>query len=250
MALQPTFSLTPAQVERFEQDGFLQLEAITDALEIARLADIYDELFDGRRAVAAGDRLELAGDGERPVLPQIVNPERYAPELLDTQAHANATAIARQLLGAGSTSAGMHAIRKPPQHGAATPWHQDEAYWNPAQAHNAISIWMPLQPATLENGCMQFVRASQHDEVRPHRLISADAHGLVVDGEVDESLVVACPIPPGGATIHNGRTLHYAGPNATDGPRRALIMAFQTPPRDLPEPRDFSWQRPEWYETS
>jgi ectoine hydroxylase-related dioxygenase (phytanoyl-CoA dioxygenase family) len=250
MAAHETFSLTAAEVERFEQDGFVRLEAITDAHEIERLADIYDELFDGRRAVAAGDRLELAGDAERTVLPQIVNPERYAPELLDTVAFANATAIARQLLGEESVSNGMHAIRKPPHHGAETPWHQDEAYWHPAQAHDAISIWMPLQPATLANGCMQFVRGSQHDEVRPHRLISQDAHGLVVDGDVDEELVVACPIPAGGATIHNGRTLHYAGPNATDGPRRALIMAFQTPPRALAEPRDFHWQRPEWYEAS
>jgi ectoine hydroxylase-related dioxygenase (phytanoyl-CoA dioxygenase family) len=250
MASHATFSLTPAEVERFRRDGFVQLEAITDADEIERLADIYDELFDGRRAVAAGDRLELAGDAERPVLPQIVNPEQYAPELLETTAYANATAIARQLLGEASASGGMHAIRKPPHHGAETPWHQDEAYWHPGQEHDAISIWMPLQPATLENGCMQFVRGSQHDEVRPHRLISADAHGLVVDGEVDEELVVACPLPAGGATIHNGRTLHYAGPNATDGPRRALIMAFQTPARDLPAPRDFPWQRPEWYGTS
>jgi ectoine hydroxylase-related dioxygenase (phytanoyl-CoA dioxygenase family) len=250
MALQATFSLTPQQIERFRSDGFLQLEAITDAEEIERLAGIYDELFDGRRAVAAGDRLELAGDAEKPVLPQIVNPERYAPELLETVAHANATAIALQLLGDSSASAGMHAIRKPPHHGAATPWHQDEAYWDPAREHNAISIWMPLQPATLENGCMQFVRGSQHDEVRPHRLISEDAHGLVVDGGVDEELVVACPIPAGGATIHNGRTLHYTGPNATDGPRRALIMAFQTPTAERAEPRDFYWQRPEWYEGS
>lgn len=250
MPLQATFSLTPDQIERFERDGFLQLEAITSSDEVERLAGIYDELFDGRRTVAAGDRLELAGDAERPVLPQIVNPERYAPELLETVAHANATAIARQLLGESSTSGGMHAIRKPPHHGAATPWHQDEAYWDPAQEHNAISIWMPLQPATIENGCMQFVRGSQHDDVRPHRLISDDAHGLVVDGEIDEGLVVACPIPAGGATIHNGRTLHYAGPNATDGPRRALIMAFRTPTRERSEPRDFYWQRPEWYEAS
>lgn len=250
MPAQITTSLSDEQIESYRRDGFLSLAAITSAEEVERLAAIYDELFDGRRTVAAGDRLELAGDADRPVLPQIVNPERYAPELLETVAHANATAIARQILGEGSTSGGMHAIRKPPHHGAATPWHQDEAYWDPALEHDAISIWMPLQPATLENGCMQFVRGSQHDEVRPHRLISEDAHGLVVDGEIDEDLVAACPIPAGGATIHNGRTLHYAGPNATEGPRRALIMAFQTPTRERAEPRDFYWQRPEWYETT
>ncbi len=142
---------------------------------------IYDDLFEGRRAVSEGDRLELAGDADRPILPQIVNPERYAPELLETVAYANAASIALALLGDEATPGGMHAIRKPAHHGAATPWHQDEAYWAPTHDHDAISVWMPLQPATLENGCMQFVRGSQHDAVRPHRLISPDAHGLVVD---------------------------------------------------------------------
>jgi ectoine hydroxylase-related dioxygenase (phytanoyl-CoA dioxygenase family) len=58
---------------------------------------------------------------------------------------------------------------------------------------------------------------------------------------------VACPLPPGGATVHSGRTLHYAGPNTTDEPRRALIMAFFVEPRRLDQPRNYHWQRPEWY---
>jgi ectoine hydroxylase-related dioxygenase (phytanoyl-CoA dioxygenase family) len=250
MSQTATFQLAPEQVEQFHEDGFLRLEAITTQDEVDRLAVIYDDLFEGRRAVSEGDRLELAGDGERPVLPQIMNPERYAPELLETVAYANAASIARALLGDEAAPAGMHAIRKPARHGAETPWHQDEAYWAPTHDHNQISIWMPLQPATLQNGCMQFVRGSQHDPVRAHRLISPDAHGLVVDEEIDQERVVACPIAAGGATVHNGRTLHYAGPNATDGPRRALIMAFQTPGVKRAVPHDYHWQRPEWYADS
>ena len=57
---------------------------------------------------------------------------------------------------------------------------------------------------------------------------------------------VPCPLAPGGATVHSGRTLHYAGPNTTDEPRRALIMAFAREPQPLAEPRNFFWQRPEW----
>jgi hypothetical protein len=42
--------------------------------------------------------------------------------------------------------------------------------------------------------------------------------------------------------------VHYAGPNTTDEPRRALIMAFAREPQPLAEARDFFWQRPEWSE--
>ena len=57
---------------------------------------------------------------------------------------------------------------------------------------------------------------------------------------------VACPLPPGGATVHTSRTMHDAGPNRTDEPRRALIMAFACEAVPLDVPREFPWQRPEW----
>jgi ectoine hydroxylase-related dioxygenase (phytanoyl-CoA dioxygenase family) len=214
---------------------------------VDELRGIYDRLFEQPAEVLGDDRLELAGDpDETPKLPQIVNPDRYAPELLETIARRNAEAIARQLLGPDVRPMGMHAIRKPPREGAETPWHQDEAYWDPGYRHEAVSVWVPLQPATVENGCMQFVPGSHLLEVRPHRLINADAHGLVLDEPLPVDQAVPCPIPPGGATIHTGRTLHYAGPNLTDEPRRALIMAFARPAEKLATPRDYHWQRPEW----
>jgi ectoine hydroxylase-related dioxygenase (phytanoyl-CoA dioxygenase family) len=238
--------LTDDQIERFRRDGFLALDAIADPGEIAELRDVYDRMF-AEAQTAEGDRIELAGGADdAPQLPQIVNPERYAPELLETAAMRNATTIARQLLGPDAEPAGNHAIMKPPRHGAETPWHQDEAYWHPAFDHHAISVWMPLQPATLDNGCMQFVPGSHSLDVVPHHLINEDAHGLVVD-ETPGEAAVPCPIPAGGATIHSGRTLHYAGPNGTDEPRRALIMGFRAPPTPLEQPRDFYWQRAEWY---
>ena len=35
------------------------------------------------------------------------------------------------------------------------------------------------------------------------------------------------PLKAGGCTIHTGRTLHYAGANLTDAPRRAYIVNFR-----------------------
>lgn len=247
--LTPTVELTAEQVEAYHRDGYLRLETITTLDEVTALQEVYDRLFEPTTEISDKDRLELAGDRDAPpALPQIVNPDHYAPELRETQAYVNAQHIAHQLLGDDVNDGGMHAIRKPPRDGAATPWHQDEAYWDPALAHTAISIWVPLQPATLDNGCMQFVPGSHDLEVAPHRLINPDSHGLVVESEDRVDNPVACPLPPGGATIHSSRTLHYAGPNTSDEPRRALIMAFAAPATPLDEPRSFPWQRPEWYE--
>ena len=239
--------VTDGDVQRFRDQGFLVLDALTTEAEVVALHDVYDRLFEPGAPITDGDRVELAGDTDAPpVLPQILNPDRYAPELRETTAYRNAGEIARRLLGDGAFPMGMHAIRKPPRDGVATPWHQDEAYWDPSLEHHAISVWMPLQPATLDNGCMQFIPGSHRSDVQEHRLINPESHGLVVSDDSAATGAVACPLAPGGATVHSGRTLHYAAPNTTDEPRRALIMAFAREPRRLDRARDFHWQRPEW----
>lgn len=243
------YQLSEEQVAAFHRDGFLRIEDLTTPDEIEFLRKVYDRLFArGSAAFADGDHLELTKVNEDGVetLPQILSPEKYAPELDQTQARANALDIARQLLGDATKRGGDHAILKPPGLGAPTPWHQDEAYWGPEYDHSAISVWMPLQEATLENGCMHFLPGSHRAGVVPHHIVDMEAHALEADGPVDPADAVACPLPAGGCTIHHCRTVHYAGPNRSDGPRRAYIMGFAAPPRKLDTPHDYYWQRPDW----
>jgi ectoine hydroxylase-related dioxygenase (phytanoyl-CoA dioxygenase family) len=186
----------------------------------------------------------------RAPLPQIVNPERYAPRLIQGLAYRNAREIARQLLGSDCVPTGNHAILKPARIGGATPWHQDEAYWDPRYAHRAVSIWLALQPATLENGCMRFIAGSHRWPVLPHELIAADSHGLRLSGSRPSAPETICELPASGATIHDGRTLHGAGPNLSGQPRRALVFGFGLAPVLLDTPNHYPWQRPEWSSAS
>lgn len=244
--------LDDEQVASFETQGFLRMRRLTSAAEVLALQDIYDRLFEDTTRIAADDRVSLASataDGAA-TLPQILNPDRYAPELRETDAFANARTLARELLGDDAGFMGMHAIRKPPRDGAETPWHQDEAYWDPAYDHPAVSIWVPLQAVDTTNGCMEFVPGSHRGDVRRHRLAQPDADGLVLaDPEAEPDLVgaVACPLRAGGATVHAARTLHHAGPNRTTEPRRALIMAFRSAPVPRADGRTFPWQPARWY---
>lgn len=245
----PSRLLTGEEVARFHRDGFLRLEALTSPDEVQALQQVYDRLFEPDAVTEPSDRVELAARrDEQATLPQILNPDRYAPELRETAAYRNGLALAVQLLGDAAHHMGMHAIRKPPRSGAETPWHQDEAYWDPAYDHPAISVWVPLQPATLDNGCMQFVAGSHRGEVVEHELADASADGLRVSDPSVVGVAVACPLPSGGATVHAARTLHHTGPNTTDEPRRALILAFRAPPTPRADDRSFPWQPASWYE--
>lgn len=236
-------SLSAHQHEFFERNGFLWLDAITTPEEVAELRVVYDRLFDSDAGRDDGLRYEL---GDR--LPQLVEPSRYAPELLETAFVANARAIARQLFGdALLPEVGEHMIYKPPRVASATPWHQDQAYHDPGLIYRNVNFWMPLDDATVESGCMQFVPGShRHDDVLPHRPIGGDpnADGLEIDLTDFDRDAVACPIPAGGCTMHASYTLHYAGPNRSDTPRRAYILVFRSAPVAREEPLDLYWQQP------
>jgi ectoine hydroxylase-related dioxygenase (phytanoyl-CoA dioxygenase family) len=243
-----TVTLTEEQIRAFHEDGFLALPAISSAEEVAELRQIFDRLVEQKAGFKEGAQYDLVGkSGETgpAKLTQIISPINYAPELRETIFRANALSIARQLLGPEAGPAFEHAIIKPPQLGAATPWHQDEAHrFDPNFDYNQISIWMPLQEATLENGCMQYIPGSQKGEIRRHVSPGNDptVHALETDpATFDASEAVPCPLPPGGCTIHSGRTLHYAGPNTTGMTRRAYILAFEVPPKPRAVPREFPW---------
>ena len=244
--MNPVTTLTPEQIAQFRADGYLALPSITTPAEVAQLRGIFDRLFAEGAGWEKGAQFDLAGTDEdrRPALPQILNPAEFAPELLATEFRRNALAIARQLLGPETEPWFEHAILKPPHYGAATPWHQDEAHRNdPGVNYEQLSVWMPLQEATEANGCMRFIARSQLGPVLGHRSPGNDPRVTALEcaGGFAPEDAIPCPLPPGGATIHHCRTLHAAGPNGSDIPRRAYILAFRSAVRPDAEFRGYPW---------
>lgn len=228
-----SFRLSDEQIRDFRANGFVRLDRITCEEEVERLRAIFDRLFETAAGREKGSHFDLAGtdeEGARPVLPQIVNPVEFAPELAETEFRAASLRIARQLLGPEAQPWFEHAILKPPGYGAPTPWHQDEAHRSdPGVDYEQISIWMPLQEATRENGCMEFIPRSHLGSVLDHRSPRNDPRVMALEcaGGFEPAKAVLCPLPPGGATVHHWRTLHHAGANTSNSPRRAYILAFR-----------------------
>ncbi|MFW6058977.1 MAG: phytanoyl-CoA dioxygenase family protein [Phycisphaeraceae bacterium] len=240
--------LTPQQIEFFHEQGYLAVDALTTPEEVERLRASYDRIFRERAGRDEGNEFDLAGtdeEGKEATLPQILNPAKYAPELLETELLANVKRIGKQLLGDEAEAHFAHAIFKPARIGSPTPWHQDASYWNPNFISRNISVWVPLQEATVDNGCMHFVPRSQEVDVIKHQSIGNDprVHGneLHPDEMWRVKDAVACPLPPGGATFHGGYMLHYTPPNKSDVPRRALILSITAPGRKRDKPLHMPW---------
>ena len=242
------FDLSPSQIAFFHENGFLAIPRLTTDEDVARLRASYDRIFAEHAGRELGDHFDLAGrDDEegKESLPQILHPARYAPEMNESELLGNTAHVARQLLGPDAECEIAHAIFKPARFGAETPWHQDAAYWSPEMRYTAISIWVPLQEATEENGCMQFVPKSHMLDVVPHRSINDDPriHGLEIHPSARDHVksFASCPLPAGGATFHGPYMLHHTGANRSTVPRRALILNAGLPPVRRGAPLRFPW---------
>jgi phytanoyl-CoA hydroxylase len=111
-------------------------------------------------------------------------------------------------------------------YGNPTGFHLDVPYWSFTSA-DAITIWIALDEATLANGCLYYVpgshKARKFDNVAIGREIGAL---FTVYPEWRDVRAVPCPVPAGGAVLHNGLTFHGAGANMTPGRRRAITCAY------------------------
>jgi ectoine hydroxylase-related dioxygenase (phytanoyl-CoA dioxygenase family) len=243
--------LSEEQVEQFHTEGYTWVPRITTDEELEWLGPIYDSLFATKRGAFKGGYFDLArpyeSDGDD-LVPQVLAPEVRHPELRETNIHRNALAIGAQLLGLPEAACRTwsHMILKPPHVGGPLPWHQDEAYWDTGFAYRALGVWVPLDPATVDSGCMHSLPRSHTEPIRPHRHIDDDptVHGLeTVVSEVEQRRAVAVPLEPGGATFHHCRTLHMTTPNTSDRVRRAWSNEIQVEPRPLPDDAraDFRW---------
>lgn len=242
----PTVSLTPEQIAFYHENGYLSIPNLMPLDEVEWMRGIYDRLFAEKVGRDVGDQFDLAGtdeEGKEAVLPQILGPAKYAPELRESQLWTNAEHVVKQLLGPDASFGDGHMIFKPAHIGAETPWHQDEAYWDPGLDYTSLSIWVPLQEALVENGCMWFVPGTQNLPVQPHRSVGGDVriHALEMLDPPAMECAVACPLPPGGATFHSSRTMHYTGPNRSALDRRAYILSGGLPATPRGDGRRFEW---------
>ncbi len=240
--------VTEDQLVAFRRDGFLLVQGLSSADEIGALRVLFDRMFAERRGWDTGDLFDMIGPDypeQEPALPQLLRPSRYEPLLRQTKLASSARSIAEQILGPKLQNDLEHAISKPPFNGAATPWHQDDAFHRKGSGVlESISIWMPLQDVTIESGCMRYIRGSNRGPLYPHRSPRNDPriHGLETISPPDPTNCVAVPMHAGDAVIHLSRTLHSAGVNTSDQPRRAYILGYSVKVRwDRLFTLDYPW---------
>ncbi len=236
-------SVTPEQINFYQENGFLQIHNFFSAAEAARIkAAMLRGIEQQDEAPAAMDGGEIDENYAR-VFRQHVNLWKEDEELAQVTLNRDIAETARKLSGFdGLRLWHDQALIKPGgDDSRETNWHQDTPYW-PMNEPGGLSIWIALDDVTKESGCMWFAPKSRDmGYLDPVDLTADDPTGMLerteLKGKVGEP--VCCEMKAGGVTFHDGLTLHYAGSNLSDRPRNAFVVLYM--PANATFNADLKW---------
>jgi ectoine hydroxylase-related dioxygenase (phytanoyl-CoA dioxygenase family) len=114
--------------------------------------------------------------------------------------------------------------------GAATPWHQDYAYWKTDENRPMmLNCQFAIDPMTLENGCLEFIPGSHRWGLQEHER-HEEAFGVFLPGRYykrEEGVTI--PMEPGDAIFFTSLVIHGSAPNRSRQPRWANTLAYNVP---------------------
>lgn len=234
-------AITEADLERYRERGYMAVRQAFTPEEMAEgLAGLL-HLIDGGNPDFTGVQFErdaqarlatLRPEEKQDVVRKLMWFVDYDPRLKALSAHPALLAVLRRLIGHEEPTMFQDmALLKPPGVGREKPWHQDKAFFTISLTAPVVGVWIALDPATPENGCMHVIPGSQKEGPVLH---FRRRDWQICDSEVQGARDVMVPLPPGGLLFFDGLIHHGTPANRTDTRRRAVQFHYTSP--------DAAWQ--------
>lgn len=233
-------NLTSEQIKAYREDGFVYHPGFLAEEEVAELKEVVLSTVAemGKKKVAGGGADIEEGDSYyKKVFTQRLNLWRINDTVKKYMLSPALGRLLAQLAGvSGFRVWHDQALIKEP-YGNPTAWHLDNPYWS-FHSNDAVSIWIALEEATPQNGCMYFVPGTQKIGRFETPGIGSNLSDLFKTyPEMTETDPVCVPMKPGDCSFHNGLTVHGAGANMTRKRRIAMTCAY------MPEGSTFNGQQ-------
>jgi phytanoyl-CoA hydroxylase len=221
--------LSQHQLDEFKRTGHLTVPDVFSGAEIRAALDdleIWSEEF--LRAMTEEQRrwyLER-NRGGGPLLRKLDNPVFHRPVFKQLAENASLAEMVEQLIGGGVSVFFSQVFMKPPEVGGMKPIHQDNFYFGPDDLDAMVTVWIALDEATTENGCLHYSNLHQ-TAVVPHEAPSDEPFNLQIPAAIaDRFEMLPAPVPQGGVSFHHGNTPHQSSENRSTRPRRAVALHY------------------------
>lgn len=211
MTLAAVNALGPKEVAQFQRDGFFIVSGLYAPETVLEWKRIMTDLIAQEPHNQSGVRV-WGADHMHPVLRAAMGDDRVVPML-------------NRLISPDIEFLSAKAVFKNSATKFGSPWHQDCFYWD---GNAKYSVWIALDDATVENGCLRFIPGS-HVKVFP-RVVINEAIGF--GNRIDEKDIAGWPIldlavKRGDAVVFHDRAVHSSHPNATGADRWSLISTYR-----------------------
>ena len=225
--------LTNAHLAQYQQQGYLVVhDAFTPQEVQAALAGLVHLIGGGNPAfrgiqfeATAKDMLEtLTAEQRQDAVRKLMWFSEFDARLGALAQHSKLLVIIERMLGATPQLFQDLALLKPPKLGREKPWHQDKAYFNMDKREPVVGVWVALDEATLDNGCMHLLPELGREPI---------IHFQRRDWQVCDTLVlgkqcIAVPLKPGGLLLFDGLLVHGTPHNNSSLRRRAVQFHYHS----------------------
>lgn len=215
--------LSEAEVAAYRRDGLIVSPRRLTAARLSAMRESLEKLMRDNAAIAP----------ESLVCPHIpygpTHDAKAAAQWFDYATDPAILDLVEQLIGPDIILWGSQVFCKPARSGKAIPWHQDGQYW-PIDPLATCSVWIALDDAHPENGCMRFIPGSHAGGVVfRHRTSARD--DIVLNQEVepalfDESMARDDVLDAGQFSLHDVYLIHGSNANRSPNRRAAFVVRY------------------------
>ncbi len=215
--------LSPAEQKHYHEQGYVIPSYRLPPEQLAELREAVDWVIENNPQARP----------EHLVSVHVVNnqPERIKghPSFLDLVGDSVILDLVESAIGRDILLWGAHLFCKPVKTGMEVPMHQDGEYW-PIRPLATCSVWIAMDEATPENGCLRVIPGSHRDK----RLLGHDTNNSddltlnqqLKPEEYAEEDAADIVLQPGQISLHDIYMVHGSKPNRSDKRRAGYVLRF------------------------
>ena len=205
--------LSKLQLEQYENDGYVIPDFKMPEYLLKKIEERHDKLLDTHPEF-------------KNYCPAILHYDESFIEFCKNEIILN---YVEQILGPDFALWNSSFFAKPAINGHATPWHQDGQYW-PIRPLATCTVWLAVDDANEENGCLKFIRGSHRDKNLKQHEFNKDKnltlHQELLKSEFNEKESVNLILKRGQISLHDVYLVHGSDANLSSKSRRGMTMRF------------------------
>jgi phytanoyl-CoA hydroxylase len=222
-----------AQIAFFHEQGYLVVHDAFTGAEVAGalagLLDLIGGVYPAHRGIQyekhVGDVVKaLPAEQRQDVVRKLFKMVDHEQRIAALAQHPALIGVLTRMIGDTPQLFQDQALLKPPLIGREKPWHQDNAYFNLPPETPVVGVWIALDEATPENGCMYVIPGSHRAGPTVH---FKRRDWQICDTDVAAGDALTVPLKPGGCLFFHGLIHHGTPPSHSSQRRRALQFHYK-----------------------